>query len=64
MIHPKEEELKHLHRRRLTQALWKDFSPTKRDMEWYKHNTPTPSPFVADYYRRQLMEQFRKKLLE
>ena len=60
---PTDEEITHLHRRRLTQQLWKDFSPTKRDMEWYKHNTPTPSPFVADYYKRQVMEQYRKKLL-
>ena len=57
------EEEQHLHTRRLTKQLWKDFSPTKRDMEWYKHNTPTPSPFVADYYKRQVMEQYRKKLL-
>ena len=60
---PTDEEITNLHRRRLTQQLWKDFSPTKRDMEWYKHNTPTPSPFVADYYKRQVMEQYRKKLL-
>jgi len=46
-----QEELIHLHRRRLTKQLWKDFSPTKRDMEWYKHNTPTTSPFVTDYYK-------------
>ena len=64
MIRPTKEELEHLHRRRLTQQLWKDFRPTKQSMEWYKHNTPTTSPFVADYYRRQIMEQYRKKLLE
>ena len=61
---PTEEEIIHLHRRRLTQELWKDFKPVKCPMEWYKHNTPTTSPFVADYYRRQVMEQYRKKLLE
>ena len=43
-----EEEELHLHRRRLTQQLWKHFTPTKRDLEWYKHNTPTTSPFVID----------------
>ena len=53
MIRPTLEELKHLHRRRLTKQLWKDFSPTKQSMEWYKHNTPTTSPFVTDYYERQ-----------
>ena len=51
---PSEEEIIHLHRRRLTKQLWKDFSPVKQSMEWYKHNTPTPSPFVTDYYERQL----------
>ena len=59
-----KEELDHLHKRRLTQALWKDFKPVKCPMEWYKHNTPTTSPFVADYHRRQIMKQYRKKLLE
>ena len=49
---PTEDEIIHLHRRRLTQQLWKHFSPTKRDMEWYKHNKPTTSPFVHDYYYR------------
>ena len=50
---PTLEELQHLHRRRLTKQLWKDFSPTKRDMEWYKHNTPTTSPFVTYTNRNQ-----------
>ena len=49
---PTKDEIIHLHRRRLTQQLWKDFSPTKQSMEWYKHNTPTLSPFVTDYYYR------------
>ena len=48
-----DEELLHLHRRRLTQELWKDFSPTKTDMQWYKHNKPTLSPFVTDYWRQR-----------
>lgn len=63
-LDPTWEELQHLHRRRLTQQLWKDFSPTKRDMEWYKHNTPTPSPFVTDYHKRQIMLQYQKDLIE
>jgi hypothetical protein len=46
-----EEELLHLHRRRLTKELWKDFSPVKQSMEWYKHNKTTLSPFVIDYYK-------------
>ena len=50
-LQPTSEELTHLHRRRLTKQLWKDFHPIKQSMEWYKHNTPTPSPFVIDYYK-------------
>ena len=63
-LDPTWEELRHLHRRRLTKQLWKDFRPTKQSMEWYKHNTPTPSPFVADYYKRQIMDQYYRGLLE
>ena len=56
---PTEEEILWFHRRRLTKQLWKDFSPTKRDMEWYKHNTPTTSPFVRDYYWRNQDRQYK-----
>ena len=63
-LDPTWEELQHLHRRRLTKQLWKDFRPTKQSMEWYKHNKPTTSPFVTDYYERQIMEKYYKGLLE
>ena len=43
-----KEELDHLHKRRLTQALWKDFKPVKCPMEWYKHNTPTCLLYTSD----------------
>ena len=56
---PTEEEILWFHRRRLTKQLWKDFSPTKRDMEWYKHNTPTLSPFVYDYYWRNQDREYK-----
>ena len=56
---PTEEEILWFHRRRLTKELWKDFSPTKRDMEWYKHNKPTPSPFVRDYYWRNQDREYK-----
>lgn len=34
-----------------TALLWGSFTPEKRDLEWYKKNTPHSSPFVdIEYY--------------
>ena len=42
-----ERNLKqYLEAKHKTDFLWQNFSPEKRDQDWYKSNVPTSSPFV------------------